>query len=205
MIKVKVSTEWPIENGNYVVGNPYSPTEVVVILSARYDKIPQVTKDLVRAGIEAGAAISGTLQTANIGIEKIIANTVSNPNIRYLIVAGKEAKGHYPGDALLSFMLNGIDENRYIIGTKAPTATLKNLPLEAIQRFREQSTLIDLLDIEDIEVLRKAVTASYQEKPTNPESRFEAKGRTYELCDLGAYEKQPIFCKLTDKLRHITQ
>lgn len=82
MRKVKVPTEWPIENGNYVVGNPYSPTEVVVILSAPYGKIPWVTRDLVEAGVKAGAAISGTLQTANIGIEKIIANTVSNPNIR---------------------------------------------------------------------------------------------------------------------------
>lgn len=117
-----------------------------------------------------------------------------------MIVAGKEAKEHYPGDALLSFMLNGIDENRYIIGTKAPTAMLKNLPLEAIQRFREQLTLIDLLDIEDVEVLRKAVIASYQERPTNSESRFEAKGKIYELYDLGAYKKQPIFCKLAEKL-----
>jgi len=30
-----------------------------------------------------GAALAGTLQTENIGIEKIVANIASNPNIRH--------------------------------------------------------------------------------------------------------------------------
>lgn len=41
---------------------------------------------LVEVAIESGAALAGTLQTENIGIEKIIANVVANPNIRYLIL-----------------------------------------------------------------------------------------------------------------------
>ncbi|MGQ9469661.1 MAG: hypothetical protein ACUVTD_07585 [Nitrososphaerales archaeon] len=43
--------------------------------------------------------LAGTLQTANIGLEKIIANVVANPNIRYLILCGKEVDGYKAGDA----------------------------------------------------------------------------------------------------------
>ena len=33
-------------------------------------------------------AIYGKLKTENIGIEKIVANVISNPNIRYLLICG---------------------------------------------------------------------------------------------------------------------
>ena len=42
-------------------------------------------------------AIYGPLKTENIGIEKIVANVISNPHIRYLIVCGDEIRGHRSG------------------------------------------------------------------------------------------------------------
>ena len=68
MKKFKLTYDWPIENGKYLVSNPLSPVGVVVILASPYDKVPKETEELIRAGIEKGAGISGTLQTANIGI-----------------------------------------------------------------------------------------------------------------------------------------
>lgn len=47
--------------------------------------------------IEVGAALSGTLHTANIGIEKVICNILANPNIRHLISEGRSLKGIRPG------------------------------------------------------------------------------------------------------------
>ena len=47
--------------------------------------------------VEAGSALSGTLQTANIGLEKIIRKLVANPNIRYLVLGGPESDGHRTG------------------------------------------------------------------------------------------------------------
>jgi tetrahydromethanopterin S-methyltransferase subunit A len=35
-----------------------------------------------------------------LGIEKLTANIISNPNIRYLIVTGMEVKGHITGQAI---------------------------------------------------------------------------------------------------------
>lgn len=196
MKKFKLTYDWPIEKGRYLVSNPLSPVGVVVILAMPYEKIPKETEDLVRAGVEKGAGISGTLQTANIGIEKIIVNLISNPNIRYLILTGKES-GHFPADALKALFKNGTDEKGYISNTKAPTAILKNIPKEAIERLRKQIQLIDLSGITDIDTVEKAVCSCYQEK----EAYFEAAGREYRLYDLGPFSEEPIIYKLTDKLK----
>ena len=45
------------------------------------DAIPPDVEQLVRVGVETGAAPAGTLQTENIGLEKMICNLVANPNI----------------------------------------------------------------------------------------------------------------------------
>lgn len=196
MKKFKLAYNWPIEEGKYLLSNPLSPVGVVVILSAPYDKIPKETENLVRAGVEKGAGISGTLQTANIGIEKIVVNLVSNPNIRYLILTGRES-GHFPADALNALFKNGTDEKGYILNTKAPTAILKNIPKEAIERVRKQIQLIDLSEMIDINVLEKAVWSCYQEN----ETPFDTKRGKYLLCDNGAFPEEPIIYRLTDKLK----
>lgn len=196
MKKFKLTYDWPIENGKYLVSNPLSPVGVVVILTSPYDKIPKETEELVRAGVEKGAGISGTLQTANIGIEKIVVNLISNPNIRYLILLGRES-GHFPADALKALFREGIDEKGYILNTKAPTAILKNIPKKATERLRKQIQLIDLNGITDISILEKAVWSCYQEK----ETPFEVENKKYELSDIGPFPEEPIIYKLTDKLK----
>ncbi len=196
MKKFKLTYDWPVEQGRYLVSNPLSPAAVVVILATPYDTIPKETEELVRAGLEKGAVISGTLQTANIGIEKIAVNLVSNPNIRYLILAGRES-GHFPANALKALFENGIDKKGYILKTRAPTAILKNIPKEAIERLREQVQLIDLNGVTDTEVLEKAVWSCYQEK----ETPFEINKRLYILYDAGSFPEEPIIFRLTDKLK----
>ena len=62
--------DYPPEEGRYLRGNDYSPVAVVIILTTDEDKIPPELEKLVRTGIESGAALSGTVQTANIGIKK---------------------------------------------------------------------------------------------------------------------------------------
>lgn len=196
MKKFQLTYDWPIEEGKYLVSNPFSPVGVVVILSAPYDKIPKEIERLVRVGVEKGAGISGTLQTANIGIEKIIVNFISNPNIRYLILAGRES-GHFPGDALKALFKNGTDEKGYIIDTKAPTAILKNIPKGAVERFREQAQLIDLSGIADVKILEEAVCFCYQEK----EAHFKVNDKEYKLYDPGPFPREPFIFRLTDKLK----
>lgn len=75
MLKVLPASGYPPEEGRYLRGNDYSPVAVVVILIHDQEKIPPDIENLVRVGVESGAALSGTLQTENIGIEKLVAPT----------------------------------------------------------------------------------------------------------------------------------
>ncbi len=189
MLKVSPHPDYPPEEGSYVRGNDFSPVALAVVLNCDADKVPPELEDLVRAGIESGAALAGTVQTENIGFEKIVCNIVANPNIRYLILAGPESEGHRTGEAMKALLQNGVDEKKRIIGASAPHPVLFNLPVETIDRFRKQLSLIDLQFEADPNVIRKAVWSCYQEKPVE--------FRLYSLYDPGAYTEPPLSGKIT--------
>jgi tetrahydromethanopterin S-methyltransferase subunit A len=189
MLKVDPHPDYPPEDGRYLKGNDSSPVAVAIILNCDADKIPKELENLVRAGIETGATLSGTVQTENIGLEKIVCNIVANPNIRYLIVGGPESEGHLTGEALKALIHNGIDGKKRIIQSTAPHPFLFNLPMEMIGRFRKQLSLIDLQFEGDPDLIRKAVWCCYQESPV----AF----RGYSLHDIGAYAEPPLSGKLT--------
>ncbi|MCL4499153.1 MAG: tetrahydromethanopterin S-methyltransferase subunit A, partial [Chloroflexi bacterium] len=192
--KTQPSSGYPPEEGRYLRGNDLSPVAVCVILKWPDDEIPKEIEDLVRMGVETGAAISGTLQTENIGVEKMICNIVANPNIRYLVVCGPESPGHSVGQTLKALVTNGVGDDHKIIGSDALTPYLYNIPREAIERFRRQVKIIDLIDEGDPLVVRNAVWSCYQEQPT----QF----REYELFDPGAFPGETICTSLTLKVRH---
>ncbi len=189
MRKVEVSSEYPPEEGRYLRGNDYSPVAVVVILIHPADRIPAGIEALVRTGVERGAALSGTLQTENIGVEKIICNIVANPNIRYIVLAGPESPEHLTGEALIALFKNGIDQRKRIVGTKAPTPYLFNISGEQVERFRKQLKLVNLLNEGHPDIIGQAVWSCYQEKPT----QF----RSCALYDPGAYPAKPLSRKIT--------
>jgi tetrahydromethanopterin S-methyltransferase subunit A len=189
MLKVSPHPDYPPEEGRYIRGNDFSPAAVAIILNCEADKIPRELEDLVRAGVESGAALSGTVQTENIGFEKIVCNIVANPNIRFLIVGGPESPGHSTGEALKALLSNGIDEKKRIRGTKAPHPLLFNVPVESIERFRKQLTLVDLQFQADPDLIRKAVWSCFQENPV------EFRGQS--LFDPGAFPEPPLGGRIT--------
>lgn len=189
MLKLPPHPKYPVEEGRFVRGNDFSPVAVAIVLNTDADQVPPDLEKLVRAGAEAGAALSGTVQTENIGFEKMICNIVANPNIRYLILGGPESEGHLTGEALKALFANGVDAQRRILGTQAPHPFLYNLPLAAIERLRQQVTLIDLQFEGDPETIRRAVWCCYQEEPTP--------FRDLMLYDPGAYPEPPIGKGLT--------
>lgn len=200
MLKVSPVADYPTEEGCFLRGNHYSPVAVVVLLNAPYGTMPPEVKSippeidkLIRSIIETGAALSGTLQTENIGIEKIVCNIVGNPNIRYIVLCGVDVEGHHAGDALRALVENGINQRRTIIGSTAVTPYLLNIAKESIERFRKQVTLINLLGEMNPEVINKAVWSCYQEKPTP--------FLNYMLSDPGAYPEQPMSCRLSWRVK----
>ena len=192
--KAEPAPEYPPEEGCYLRGNDYSPVAVCVILNRRREETPADYENLVRVAVETGAALAGTLQTENIGLEKVILNVTANPNIRYLIQMGPESPGHLMGEAVAALIKNGVDERKRIIGTRSPTPYLFNISMEHIERFREQITLIDLLNEGSVDLVREAVSACYQEEPTE--------FRGYRLFDTGALKKPPLSGKITWRVTH---
>ena len=189
MLKVKAHPDYPPEEGRYIRGNDASPVACAIILCDDADKIPPEIENLVRTGIESGAALSGTVQTENIGFEKIICNVVANQNIRYMIIGGPESEGHLTGEALKALIKNGVDDKMRIKDTSSPHPFLYNLPMEFIDRFRNQLSVIDLQFEGDPDLIRQAVWSCYQEKEVN--------FRGYSLFDPGAFSQQPLSGKIT--------
>jgi tetrahydromethanopterin S-methyltransferase subunit A len=148
-LKKKPSNPWPLITGEYHTGNPESP--VAVCTSGSHLKHEPF--------IEAGAALIGPCKTENIGIEKMTANLVSNPNIRYLIITGMEVKGHITGQAVDAFLKSGIDKEGKIVGATGAIPFIQNLNEESIERVRAQVEPVMMMDTEDV----GAITAKIKE------------------------------------------
>jgi len=175
---------WPINTGTYTIRDPASP--VVVIC-------PTQDSELQEKAITFGAAASGPCVTPDRGIEIIITNIVANPNIRFIILIGKDS-GHLSGDALYSLVKYGIDhETRRIKNTKSPTNPyLMNIPLEIIERFRKQVQVINLLGSRKAELVAILVKCMIQE-PENPVKYTDTKlGDSFILCDRGTEDREPL-------------
>jgi tetrahydromethanopterin S-methyltransferase subunit A len=109
-------------------------------------------------------AIIGETHTENIGIEKVVKNTVSNPSIRFIILCGKDSKGHLAGQSMVSLFNNGVGYDKRIIGSTGQRPILKNLELEVIEHFRSQVEFIDLTGSEDIAEIEKKVHFCLEQK-----------------------------------------
>ena len=192
--KIQIPDEYPPEEGCYLRGNDFSPVAVCVILHRIREETPPELTQLVRTAVESGAALAGTLQTENIGLEKVICNIVANPNIRYMLLCGPESPGHSTGDAILALMEHGVDERKKIIDTKAPTPYLFNIPPESIVRFRQQIQVINCLNEGTPELVQQVVVACYQEQPTP--------FRDYVLYDIGAFPEPPICQGITWRVKN---
>jgi tetrahydromethanopterin S-methyltransferase subunit A len=105
-------------------------------------------------------AITGTLTTENLGIERLVANTIANPSLRFVIVSGPEAEqriGHRPGGSLLALAANGTDERGRIVAAPGRRPRLRNLTAGEIAHFRAHVEVIDLIGTQDA----AAVLAGY--------------------------------------------
>ncbi len=147
---------WPPIRGDYVVGSPEGSVAVVTLASS------------LRA---EGASLIGPCKTENLGIEKIVANVISNSNIRFLLICGIESKGHLPGNTLIALHRNGIDDAGRIIGSKGAIPFIQNLPRDAIKRFQDQVTVIDKIGLVDKQKIEELIgeyslrSVPYPEKP----------------------------------------
>ncbi len=143
--------KWPVVEGNYQVGTQSS--KVAVCTLADSDLLVEVE----HAGLLEQVAIVGTLATENLGIERLIRNIVTNPNIRFLILCGKDSRSHKAGQAVLALKSSGIGEQRQIIGAVGPRPILKNLSQEELNTFNSYVSVIDEIGTNDINRLKEVI------------------------------------------------
>lgn len=144
---------WPVISGDYIVGDPESPVAVTTLAS-------HIEAEL------SGAAIAGPCKTENLGIEKVVANIISNPNIRFLILAGAEVQGHITGQSFKALHSNGADpDKKKIIGATGAIPFVENVPLEGVERFQQQLEIVDLIDTEDIGAIQSKINECVEKDP----------------------------------------
>ena len=93
--------------------------------------------------------IAGRLLSENKGIDAIIAFTLKHPNLKRIIVCGKEVRGHRAGQALLALANSGINSSGGIIGAVGPNPIV-GLPQQDVEIFRHQVEIIDMIGTVDI-------------------------------------------------------
>lgn len=166
------TNKWPVEDGDYVKGDPECPVAVVTLASdyrnmaCTHDPYADeshraeeaLTPDSRKPCLQ-NYAICGTCFTENFGIQKVIVNVLSNPRINCLIVCGKESK-HFAGQSIMALVDNGVSTMagyKKIIGSKGVIPYLDEIPMTAINRFLKEIKVIDLIDTTDQETIQKAI------------------------------------------------
>lgn len=151
--------EWPPIPGRYYVGNKNACIAICTLASIDLPEKLNEPKYLEKI------AIVGKTVTENVGIEKLVKNVVSNPNIRFLILCGMESRGHYVGQAIISLANNGIDENGKIIDAKGPLPSVKNLTKQQVEIFRKQIKVIDMIGNDNLDEIMKEVNKNEENNP----------------------------------------
>ncbi|HEC89358.1 MAG TPA: tetrahydromethanopterin S-methyltransferase subunit A [Thermoplasmatales archaeon] len=146
-----MSDEYYPWGGDYTIGNNESCVAVVLL---NIDYTPP-----------SDVAIYGHLKTENIGVEKIVANVISNPHIRYLVVCGEEIRGHRSGGSLVMLHKNDIDEQHRIINAPGAIPYIENLDENAIQRFQEQIEIINLIGVTDENKIDEEIKKCLDSRP----------------------------------------
>lgn len=152
----KARSGWPPLPGNYRVLRHEAPVAVCTLGS-------EALMDEIAGRAPRDVAIVGTLETENLGIERLIRNVTANPKIRRLVLCGPDSRravGHRPGASLLAFAANGVDGDRKIVGAPGRRPILKNVPEVLLARFRENVEVVDLVGSEDPGEILDAVAAA---------------------------------------------
>jgi len=157
--KKSPASGWPLVKGDFHSGDANSCVAVITMGS-----------HLDEQGIcDAGAAMCGSCKTENLGLEKVIANYIANPNIRFMILCGTEVKGHLSGQSMVALHKGGVKDGR-IVGAEGAIPFIENLNDAAIKRFQEQITVVNIMETEDL----AAIKAKINELKANDPGAFAA-------------------------------
>ncbi len=131
-------------------GNNNSPIAVCTLSSM------DLLRKLSEPKFIQNVAIVGRLLSENKGIESLIQYVNNNPNIKIIILCGKEVLGHKAGHSLLELYNNGIDNDGRIINSSSPDPFIKISKLE-VKQFQTQVSIIDMIGETDQEKILQLI------------------------------------------------
>jgi thymidylate synthase len=129
-----LAMDWPVLYKQVLqVKDPKNHVGVAVMWTER-----QVVADILKK--EKYCAIGNLYSSA--GISALIRNVFANPTIRKIVLWGADLSRS--GQALISLMENGVDDNFFIIGDEKRGQIEKEIGLENINLFRKSVEVINL-------------------------------------------------------------
>jgi tetrahydromethanopterin S-methyltransferase subunit A len=152
---------WPPLPGDYNVVRYGAPVAVCTLNS-------DGLMETLAASASSGLALTGTLHTENLGIERIARNVLANPHVRFLVVCGEDTKqaiGHLPGQSLVALFENGMDEDGRIRGAPGKRPVLKNVTAGQVEAFRRQVELMPLVGETSVDRIESAVASCAERDP----------------------------------------
>jgi tetrahydromethanopterin S-methyltransferase subunit A len=156
---VEAREGWPPLPGSYTVLRYHAPVAVCTLTDEALMKAIAEA-----AGPELG--IVGTMATENLGIERLILNTVANRNVRFLVLCGEDSRqavGHVAGASLLA--RSGVDEGMRIVGAPGKRPVLRNIRREAVEYFRQTVEVVDLIGEKSVTAILKRVVGCGARSP----------------------------------------
>ena len=164
-------SDWPVWVGEYFI---LSKSASIAVSTLASDGLAESVAGLKPEGL----CIIGKTETENIGIDKIVKNTVANSAIRFLIVTGRDPQGHCSGASLLALAKRGIDNKGRIIGSPGKHPVLMNSTKDEVEIFREQVEVVDMIGSEDtIELISKI--ESLRDRQLGPFMKQMAEGALF--------------------------
>src|SRR5512136_3166616 len=168
--KKSPASGWPKVKGDFISGDANSPVAIVTMGSHLDEK-----------GLcDAGAAMCGSCKTENLGLEKVIANIIANPNIRFMLCCGTEVKGHLAGQTMIALHKGGVKDGR-VVGAEGAIPFIENLKDDAIKRFQEQVKIVDIMETED----NAAIKAKIAELKAQDPGAFPADAMVVQVKEAG--------------------
>ena len=149
------SMHWPPVIGEYFVLDPSAPVAVSTLASV------ELAEQLAQRK-PPGLAIAGKTETESIGLDKVIKNVITNPALRFLIVAGRESEGHRSGQTLLALAAHGVDAKGRVIGSSGKRPILRNVSPDEINAFRQQVQVIELIGCENLDEITDRIATLVQ-------------------------------------------
>lgn len=135
---------WPIEAGSYRLGNKAGCVAIATLASE------ELYVQFSESVCDEACAICGKVLTENIGIEKVVKNIIANPHIRFLVLCGREAKGHLTGACIKALHVNGLNGRGRIADAPGKRPYIRSLTRPQIARFQRQVEIVDLIGCEDV-------------------------------------------------------